>query len=1449
VGEDVGMKGRIAKTLAGAMCLLAAWTAVGCGGGSNKANTVTVVVTGTASVVVPKQSEVITATVTGATDMSATFTCTFTTTPDPTTTTPMPKPSAAASCDTANGAVGNISNTQNTSTTTNSTTTYTAPDTFPDHSKFPNVVITVTATAKADTKRTGTFGISIDSGIRITLTPTTATLATSEAKQFFAQDLNGNLLDNSQLTWGVTFETTAKVDSVTCSGGSNDCGSLTTNPNNIEVYTAPAKVPAAPTQASGGPAVNAAGIVTIFVFSKVDNARIAQGSLTLVAGGTITFNGISPVTVPLGGPLTDIFLNAPNVTSQVGIQISGPSGVQTVDTTNTNAFKVVFAAGSTSSAIGARVRLNPTFLSRPGTYQVQLSQGGTVFGSFPFTVVPVAPSIIGISPDNFQQATLNQTTSSTNALPQVSIDGGYFGGGANPAVSAPVLNNSNALLAASITPRNILGNLPLPGPPSPPAGLFQVSVTNPLGASPLTAHTNVAIIPDYASANPPTDLASPSNPLPGSGGIYTAPAPAFTFPAGSVPSSIALDSTLALGAITLAGANAAGAHNVQFFSVAGGNFAFTATASSGGSVATSVAIDNDVDNGLTNGGAAVGPVAVVVNYASQNLAILGFPGGGLVATVDLSGLFNGITPVPFPYAVGVDPFLHRALVAFASTNIGLIVNLNPDASVSCIKSGSASTPHVCAIGFVTLSTGANPQIAFEALSHIAYVTPGAPGVAGGGILEGVDLSSTTHNLVPISSLTRTANTVTVVTTQPHGINSGIPLFGAPTVLISNVPNGTNGTSFDGSFQVTSVLSDTVFTYAQAAKDDTATCSASATPPCSESLGSVNLAFNVSPSLQGIAVNPITRQLAFADPNVQIAQVSFLDPLTRFFTAMTISKGGVGATTNSGAPEIGEASVAFQPFSNTAVAFNPAVGVNQISLIDPSLLQRPALVNTGQTGNGSVSFTPAGSNTAVALNIPGSIAIDSVGNRVIAANAGSDNLTIFRLGNIKPVHIQELRTPVDPRAPRLLHAALTPTNANPPVALSSVSGVQLFGTGFTGAQVRLDGTPLSSGVTIANDHEIDLTIAIPPALVGVPHRYAVDVVNGGVFSNTAEFSVIGVTPIPPCGTAAAPVAALPGGIAIDEQRNLAVVTNTACAQVSLLSLAPGPGFGSIVGSIATGGTPTGVAVLPRLSATIGVAVVTNNSSGSVSILDLDKQAKAAPDLTVGTNPTGVAINPQTNLTVVANTGSNSISAIDLTPLTASPAGTLSVQGPVGVDLNPIAVAIDPDRGSNGRGLAVVTALSSPVAGGSPTGALDAIDIGGTTPARSTTVSSASFLSTTPTGIFFDPAAATGTANPGLFFGVTSESDQVVSFNPDSGTIRTINVGINPVSVALNSNSGTLVTVNASSNTISLVDAQTFTTREVIGIGGSGTLAVAIHNLLNLAVVVDQGNSRVFSMVLP
>src|SRR5437879_3314344 len=282
VGETVGMtwhRHKSARKILLAMILAGFWIS-GCGS-SGAANQVVVAVSPSQLVLVPTQTQTMTANVTGATDVSATFDCSYTTTPNPTTAVPSPKPSASSPCSTAktaggDPAVGTLSNIVNTSTTVASTATFTAPAVFPDQTKFPNVLVTITATSNADKKKTGKAAIGFDSGIRITLTPATATLGTVETQQFFGKDFNGLIIDPTQLTWHVTFEVTARISSADCSTGSNSCGSIDKN----GLYTAPASVPTAPPASTTTP-VNAAGIVTVFAFSNVDNARIAQAAVTI----------------------------------------------------------------------------------------------------------------------------------------------------------------------------------------------------------------------------------------------------------------------------------------------------------------------------------------------------------------------------------------------------------------------------------------------------------------------------------------------------------------------------------------------------------------------------------------------------------------------------------------------------------------------------------------------------------------------------------------------------------------------------------------------------------------------------------------------------------------------------------------------------------------------------------------------------------------------------------------------------------------------------------------------------------------------------------------------------------------------------------------------------------------------------------------------------------------
>ena len=144
----------------------------------------------------------------------------------------------------------------------------------------------------------------------------------------------------------------------------------------------------------------------------------------------------------------------------------------------------------------------------------------------------------------------------------------------------------------------------------------------------------------------------------------------------------------------------------------------------------------------------------------------------------------------------------------------------------------------------------------------------------------------------------------------------------------------------------------------------------------------------------------------------------------------------------------------------------------------------------------------------------------------------------------------------------------------------------------------------------------------------------------------------------------------------------------------------------------------------------------------------------------------------------------------------------------------------------------------------------VEIGFATPVLSSTISSG-FVSSTPTGIVFDPTVVTGTANPGVFYANSSGTNSIVAFNPDGGSPGTVNVGVNPTSLAINPQTGAMLTANSASNTISIVDtlSSPFKTRQTLGLPGSPTFGVAIDQFTNLAVIVDQANMRVLLFPMP
>jgi len=598
-------------------------------------------------------------------------------------------------------------------------------------------------------------------------------------------------------------------------------------------------------------------------------------------------------------------------------------------------------------------------------------------------------------------------------------------------------------------------------------------------------------------------------------------------------------------------------------------------------------------------------------------------------------------------------------------------------------------------------------------------------------------------------------------------------------------------------------------------------------------------------------------------------------------------------TCAGAPELlGTTSVAFQPFANMLVSYNGAQ--NQLSISNPVTQQRYAWVQLTpgptpvQTSTISVTPTVPPTDTSVTVNLTlnGGLAVDWATNQAVVANSGAGTLTLVGLGSVspallKPVHVTEVLVPSAVPSDPFTLGGIPFANFPQGTLTSSADlvGVKIFGSGFTGSStVRLDKTALPVGNTsFKSNREIDVTI--PKSFLAVPHHYALDVVDAAATSNASDFFVVAAVDLSGiCKDSTGASITKPASVAIADQIGsglfapIAVVTNSGCNNAAVIDIAPqlpqydqttgdltgftdNPTFGQILPPlIPTGSSPSGVAVSPRF----GLAVVANNGAGTASILDIVNKKQAVPDVTTGSGPIGVAINEGTGAALVANTAQNTVSEINLgllfppvtTPPTTTPS-TLTATS-IGVDTAPIAIAIDPDRGTNNNGLAVVTALA--LTSNFPTGVLDAVDIGSTSPAKST--SAGAGVTLTPTGIVFDPSVS-----PALFYAVSSGGNLVTSFNPDNGVPSSVHVGINPTSLALNPQTGGIITVNTLNNTISIVDtlSRPFKTRRSFGLPGPPPLGttinqlqtnqVAIDQFLNMAVIVDQAHNRVLLFPIP
>ncbi len=580
----------------------------------------------------------------------------------------------------------------------------------------------------------------------------------------------------------------------------------------------------------------------------------------------------------------------------------------------------------------------------------------------------------------------------------------------------------------------------------------------------------------------------------------------------------------------------------------------------------------------------------------------------------------------------------------------------------------------------------------------------------------------------------------------------------------------------------------------------------------------------SVTVQGAGADEETHQVLLSDPNLATGTLTVFNPLNSSETTVTNPCTPSGNNTCTGTPFNGATfgSAAVNPLTGVGVAVAPGNAV-VVNLAGAVVLQ---------------SLTLTGGSSA-----PQAVAVDPILNEAVVVNSAQNSVSILSLGGaLNPMQI---------------------VGSSPSTTFSSSTQETLTVTGSfaTGSTVRLDQVALATAAvgTCPGGVCRQLTATIPASMLASARRFAVDVQAPSLaVSNVESFTVVQPIPIT-CISGQTPCDADPVGVAVDPDRDLAVVTNSNDGSASLISLASGSDSPLSLGPIGqlsyspeqVGSSPAGVAVLPNA----GLAIVANSGSNDVTAIDetgLNTPATitlCGSSATTGSTtecvaPDGVAIDGDTATALVTNTNPSSSTPINGTVSTfaLSPLAT-AVSSAVEVDPDPVAAAIDPTLDyaavattSQASSVAIVN-LSSQTKVGDITGTFE-----------------------NPSGIIFDPLNQ-------VFLAADSALNEIGIIDPSTFLSTQVATGIAPTSLDYNYQTSTLVTVNGPSRTMSIMSyvcppsgsAPTCTgpqVQSVLGLGGSqnsttvlGPSGVAIDPKLNLAVVVDPDNSRVLLVPLP
>src|ERR1700733_11023715 len=580
---------------------------------------------------------------------------------------------------------------------------YTAPATLPPTNDF-----LVVATSTVNTKIFGETVVHLDSTIRVSITPSTATIAPGESFTFTA---NVTGTTNTAVTWEVNGNAGGDVtDGFIVPGGGN---------GNTAVYTVPVS--------------NPPGTVTITAVSGFDPAESGTAAVTIIGSAAPALTSAQPNIVGEGSAQQEVFLTGTNFTSN-SVVLAGtpPAPVPTIFLSSTLLHATIPAA--------------PLSIAGPVALVVQAQNGdlsnvltGPTTG---LTVMPSRPAVVALTPDTIVP---NASTAGVNLI------GGFF------SASSGVQCNGATVAVTHTSSQQLAVTIPSTCAPGPGQSPLIVQNSDVAAPNPAMSAVNLTVEPLQSDISTGVSSTFPVGASPQAIAID----PALNL---AVIANMTGNSVSVVNLTTLATTNVPVGHAPT--SVAIDDQITTATGALGDHIAV---VTNSADNSLTvvdlttmlpsapfllpntstppNGppvpyGIGINPLThrgLVAFQSTNSAAIIDFSAGVPTFVQTGSGALAPIGTGLKP-AVAVDPILNWAVITPGGSGTITIVDLgrNPGAGVNPADFGR--TPEVVAsVGISTTVQG----VGINAATHQAVFAdpqgpndvPSAPSVSSFSMLD------------------------------------------------------------------------------------------------------------------------------------------------------------------------------------------------------------------------------------------------------------------------------------------------------------------------------------------------------------------------------------------------------------------------------------------------------------------------------------------------------------------------------------------------------------------------------------------------------------------------------------------------------------------------------------------------------------------------------------------